>query len=132
VRHLSDDDKNQLKTGLAGFHLKIQLGVATGVPDGLQLANELQSALRAAGVTVADKIPFLINDGSVLYGVQLDYHGDEQPLHSLIRYYSNSPLGILETALIAAHLPVSSIHPQPSYVEDTIEVVIGFDPDIQH
>ena len=126
-RVITPEDKEQLKSHLQGFHSKVSIGVDVGARDGMQLASQLQSVLKEAQVSVED-IEYVAGSGKILYGMQLEFHGEEKPMGAAIHYWSDSQLGILAGALNSAHMPVASVHPSPSCPEDTIKVIIGFDP----
>jgi hypothetical protein len=130
VRHLSESDTQQLKSRLDTFHSKVMIDALVGASDALPFANELQIAMGKAGVSVDDQIRSVAmsSHSKLVYGVQIDFHGSELPLNAPIRYRVDSQLGILASALEAAHINVASMHSDPKLPEDLFKVTVGLNP----
>jgi hypothetical protein len=135
ARQITTENTEALTSGLKNFNQKITLAVEIGTWDGMQFASQLRSALRAAGVSVDETIPWkgiLPIGGPPMYGVQIGFHGEEKPLGTPIYYAADSQLGILRLALEAAHIKVTHVNSDPNLPDDTMLVCIGFNLEDPH
>jgi hypothetical protein len=129
-RSLSAEDQAQLKAHIPiAFHSKLRFWSIPSAPDSYIFAVQLKDAFKAAGVRVDDNIQLgAFTDGTVLYGVLMQVPGADQPKGTPVAFPGNSPPAMLAYVLAAAHVEIGGVNVTSKLPEDTMEIMVGFNP----
>jgi len=128
ARNLSKADRDQLTGSLAGFHSKVEIHALAASADAYQYAEQIRQALKAASVNVTPNVYLGVIPGSIVYGVRADFHGESRPQGGQMLIEKDSQVGILLLALRAGHVVSGGVFTDPAIHEDTIKLIVGFNP----
>jgi hypothetical protein len=127
ARHLTADQKAAIVSALAGKQVKATFISLSDVPDARQFAYELCDAFKDANLIRECSVGSMMS-GSPIVGIRITFKGNVVKQGDKIFFPWDSPVGIVDKALLAAGLDQITVSPEPTFEDGAVDVVVGAPP----